>query len=132
MPRTSRLSIKDRKEILARKDPAGPTYKDERVPNIPPSPPRTPHSTTWTMVYISAAIFSLFAAVFLRPASFVKANNVPNQAQRVYASAFAVLDTVPPVSQANISTVRHSEQDGNPRNQEERLTIAIHFARIFA
>ena len=107
MPRTSRLPVKDGKETLARKDPAGPTYKDERVRKNPSSSPRAPPSKTWTMVYISAATFSLFVAVFFRPASFVKANNVPDQAQRVYASAFPVLDTVPPVSQSNISTVRH-------------------------
>jgi len=99
MPRAPRLPQKD---VSVRQD-----IRDEDKIALP-SPSTPPKTFSPIMIYVPAALLALATALFLRPSS-VKANswsgNTPDQAVRIYPKDFAVLDTVLPVSQANITTV---------------------------
>jgi hypothetical protein len=60
------------------------------------------------MIYGSAALLALATVLYYHPGAQVQAwadADTPAQAQRIYPKDFAVLDTVPPPSQANTSTV---------------------------
>jgi hypothetical protein len=93
-----------------------PSGKNETSRNYQslPSSPLTSGAKTFSPIMFLA----LATALFLRPAA-VEANKtntswsgqVPDQAQRVYPKDFAVLSSVLPPSQSNISTVRLAFMD---------------------
>ena len=81
------------------------------------------------MIYGSAALLALATVLYYHPQAQVRAwtdADVPAQAQRIYPKSFAVLDTVLPPSQANISTVSTATQRGCAAHDSNSSHRGIH------
>lgn len=102
---------------LPEKDHSSTSTRSSTRPS--PSSKTSPKSQQWSsaMIYIPAAILAVGSTVLLqnhfRPSSLVARawsdGDIPAQAQRIYPSSFAVLDSVPPPTQADLNTVRREQ-----------------------
>lgn len=101
-----------------------------------PLPPRTHtprNAFNPIMIYGSAALLALATVLYYHPGAQVRAwsdADVPAQAQRIYPKSFAVLDKVPPPSQANISTVSAAARHMSSVYEGGSLMSAIRSAGV--